>query len=432
VSRVISPSHGQPIAPPEGRLIDLLFGLSVALLFTNFEINVETEWVTIRFYPTIPIMAGTTLIGLMGFGRETAMARIASLSLLAFVAVHAGSALSLRFDNGIRELAQATIVFLFVTTFAARYATHPIHQFFKAFWPFALVILGYTIWWHVSQGLYYQWKRLDEPKALFDLLPLFAAAWIWTRPRFPIVLGTTALVLAGVLILLSGERKAYIAFLLALLLLLKPKHPITYLAPLIAVAGIYVAVELANSPYVERQVKTILAMVGIGPPPDSISSVQRAWQLHVGMILFHGAPIFGVGTNGFGEITQSSYYSDPNAYVGVHGEFLRILVENGVVGLATYSSMLLVALAKLLRPPPGLFPSSREYRMALLWFLSLLFYTSFEGANQLLMVLQYSLVYVPILNFGPAWRPPQTLSAPISVARPLSGAPRPIEATTPS
>ena len=117
----------------------------------------------------------------------------------------------------------------------------------------------------------------------------------------------------------------------------------------------------------------------------------------------------GVGTNGFGEITQSTYYSDPNAYVGVHGEFLRVLVENGVVGLSIYGAMLLSATARMLRPAPGLFPSSREYRMALLWFLSLLFYTSFEGANQLLMVLQYSLAYVPLLNFGPAWRPPHVV-----------------------
>lgn len=390
-------------------MIDLLFGISVALLFTNFEINLETDWVTIRFYPTLPLMALTTLIGLIGFGRETPLAKIVSPLLAAFATIHVFSAFSLRFDNGIRELTQAVLVFSFVTVFAARYATHPLHRFFKAFWPFALVILGYTIWWHVSQGLYYQWKRLDEPKALFDLLPLIAAAWLWTKPRFPIVLGSAVLLLVGVLILLSGERKAYIAFILAFILLLNPRHPIAYLAPLIALIAVYLAVEVSDSAYVERQVRTVLATFGIGAPPDSISSVQRAWQLHVGMILFKTSPIMGVGTNGFGEITQSTYYSDPNAYVGVHGEFLRILVENGIVGLSIYSAMLLSAAARMLRPAAGLFPSSREYRMALLWFLSLLFYTSFEGANQLLMVLQYSLAYVSLLNFGPAWRPPQVV-----------------------
>lgn len=425
MSFAIHHSRIEPLGESIGRAIDLLFGVSVALLFTNFEINLETDWVTIRFYPTVPLMALTTLIVLVGFGREVRLARLLSPLLAAVAAIHVFSAFSLRLDNGIREFTQAVLVYGFVTAFAARYATHPLHRFFRAFFPFAVVILGYTIWWHVSQGLYYQWKRLDEPKALFDLLPLMAAAWLWTKPRFPVAVGSAVLLLVGVLILLSGERKAYVAFIMAFVLMLNPRHPIAYLAPLIALVATYVAVEVADSAYVERQLRTLLSTIGIGAPPDSISSVQRAWQLHVGMILFKGSPILGVGTNGFGEITQATYYTDPNAYVGVHGEFLRILVENGVVALCVYVAMLASAAARISRPTAGLFPSSREYRMALLWFLSLLFYTSFEGANQLLMVLQYSLAYVPLLNFGPAWRPPsvaqaETAYAPLSLRPPTT------------
>jgi len=404
-------------APPAGRHIDFLFALSVALLFTNIEIRLDqyVEWLRIRIYPTLPVMALTTALALVGVGRERPLLRTLSWTLLLFAGVHVASAFSLRLSNGVRELLQGGLVFAFTLAFAARYSTHPLRQFAAMFAPMAAIIMAYNIGWHLVNGYYWGWKRLDEPKALFDLAPLLVAAWIWTRPRFPAVLGSLLLVGVGLLILLSGERKAYVAFGLALLLLLNPKHPAAYLAPLVGLAGLFVAVEVIDSAYVTRQVQTLLAAVGLGPTPDSISSVMREWQARVGIILFETSPVFGIGTNGFLEVTQREYTSAEYYYVGLHGEFLRILVENGVVGVAVYGAMLLFAASRLLRPAPGQFANSREYRTALLWFTSLLVYTSFEGANQLLMVLQFSLAYVPLLNFGPHWRPPP-LSAPAAAA----------------
>lgn len=413
-----SPTAEASPAPPRVGFIDVLFAVSTGLLFTSFQLYLPTEWVTIRFYPTVPLMVITTLVVVLGFGRERPILRTLSLPLCLFAGIYVLSAFSVGFDNGVRELVQATLVFGFVTAFAARYSTHSLRQFFKAFAPVAVLILGYTIYWHISNGFYFQWKRLGEPKALFDLLPLMAAAWIWSRNRFPAVLGVLLLALVGVLILLSGERKAYVAFILALALMLNPRHPLAYLAPLAALAGVYFAVQLFDVPYITRQVNTLLALVGLVPAPDSISSVQRAWQLHVGMILFNTSPLFGVGTNGFSEITRRMYSEN---FVGLHGEFLRILVENGIVGLTAYLLLLGGVVARLIRPLPGAFGASREHRVAWLWFLSLLVYTSFEGANQLLMVLQYSLAYVPLLNFGPTWRPPPAAAeSPRPASAPLA------------
>lgn len=403
------------VAAPKGWLIDLLFAISVGLLFTSFQVYIETEWVTIRFYPTIPIMVLTTLVVLVGLGRERPLLPLLSLPLLAFAVVHVLGAFRITFDNGVRELVQAAIVFAFVSAFAARYATHPLGRFFRLFLPIAFVILGYTIIWHLSQGYFFQWKRLGEPKALFDLLPLMVGAWIWSRRRFPVVTGVILLAVVAVLILLSGERKAYVAFGLLLLLMINPKHPMAYLAPMIVLAGLYGAVQLIDSPYVTRQVQTLLGAVGIGPAPETISGIQRAWQLHVGLKLFDTAPLFGIGTNGFSLFAQQTY---AETYIGLHGEFLRILVENGLVGLTIYGLLIAGVVFRLIRPSPGAYSSGREHRIAWLWFLSLFVYTSFEGANQLLMVLQYSLAYLPLLNFSAAWRPPYLPASAMPSASP--------------
>jgi hypothetical protein len=106
-------------------------------------------------------------------------------------------------------------------------------------------------------------------------------------------------------------------------------------------------------PYVEQQVESIFAPVSsaelrIYSPSEyfakSLSNAQRMFATNVGLELFFQSPITGVGTNAYQEIVRVRFsYLPPVMVNSIHSEFLRVLVENGVVGLIAFCLPLLRA-----------------------------------------------------------------------------------------
>jgi hypothetical protein len=418
-----------PIAPADETYrigqgwVDLLFALTVACLFTRAEIDTHIFYREFyyRVALSLPMMWATSAVVLIGLAKRAPLSPLLSLPLAAFALNHGLSAARLGGINGFREGAQALSVFAFALAFGARYTAVSIRRFVIFFAPMGAAIMAYNIEWHIERGYYYQWKRLYNPKALFDLLPLITAGFLLTRRKFPAVLAVVLMIAAGLLILLSGERKAYIAFIIAIAVMLNPRNPLAYLVPILAVIGIYIAVQLIGSHYVARQVQTILATVGIGDMPDSVSSTERAWQLHLGGILFHQHPWLGVGTNGYKAIAETEYSQTVYAGIGLHGELLRVTVENGILGLGLYLGFLVTSFLNIFRKSIRAERTSGEMRTAILWFLSLLFYVSFEGSNLLLMVMQYSMAYIWSMNLGRSDRvlaPRSYLVGPAALPRP--------------
>ncbi len=392
----------EPVAPAKtagSYLIDLLFATGAATLFFHAEIYVQVyRDVHIRVPLNAPLMIVTAVLTLIGFAKRSTLWATMNWFLLAFVTMHVLSAFRLGKDNGLREMAEAVMVFAFVLAFAARYSRASIYRFYLLFAPMAAAVMLYNIGWHVQQGYYFMWKRLYNPKALFDLLPLMVTGWLLTRAKFPVVLACVFMVGAGVIILLSGERKAYIAFIIAVALMLNPKNAGSYLVPVVGGFLVYLGVTLSGTPYLLRQVQTILAVVGIGPMPDSISSAERAWQIHLGLLFLRQNPLFGVGTNGFLRLSQSLYQANDFSEIGIHGEALRVLVEDGVLGLGVYVAFVVASAVQLFSPTLRAGRTSGEQRVAVLWFLSMLVYTSFEGSNLLVMAMQYTMGFVGKIN----------------------------------
>ncbi len=412
--------HGRPAAvrTAGSGLIDLMFAAAAATLFFHAEISLTlAQGFHVRAPLNAPLMVLASLLGLVGFVKRSSLAATMSWSLALFVTLHIVSAYRLGMVNGTRELTEAVMVFAFALSFGARYSRASIHRFYIFFLPMAAAIMFYNIGWHVSQGLYYMWKRLYNPKALFDLLPLLVAAWLLTRPKFPLMQAFVLMTMAGAIILLSGERKAYISFIIAIALMLNPKNAGSYLVPILAIVLVYAGVRVSGSPYVLRQVQTLLATIGIGPMPDSLSSAERAWQIHLGLLFLRQNPLFGVGTNGFLILSQSLYSANDFSQIGIHGEALRVLVEDGLVGLAIYLFFVASSAAQLFSPRLRAGRSSGEQRVAVLWFLSLLVYTSFEGSNLLVMAMQYSMGFVGKINFGRDDRAPLRTGQEEAVAR---------------
>ena len=415
------PRLASPVRDAGSRWIDLLFAAGAATLFFHAELDVRIyRDVYVHAPLNAPLMVVTAALGLLGFAKRSTLFATMSWGLLAFVTMHIASAFRLGADNGVREMVQAVMSFCFIYAFGARYSRASIWRFYVLFTPMAAAIMAYNIGWHVQQGYYYMWKRLYNPKALFDLLPLLVTGWLLTRRKFPLVQAMVFMVVAGAIILLSGERKAYIAFIIAIALMLNPKNAGSYLVPIAMGLLVYLGVKLSGSQYVLRQVQTLLATIGIGPMPYSVSSTERAWQIHLGILFLRQNPLFGIGTNGFMRISQTLYNASDYSQIGIHGEALRVLVEDGFLGLGVYLVFILSSAVQLFAPQYRAGRTSGEQRLAVLWFLSLLVYTSFEGSNLLVMAMQYSMGFVGKINMTRDDRAPlrsrQELAAAVAAA----------------
>ena len=69
----------------------------------------------------------------------------------------------------------------------------------------------------------------------------------------------------------------------------------------------------------------------------SYSNLQRAYVFDFSKKLILENPFLGVGTNNFVLILKDEFYYLPNSWMqGIHNEFLRVCVENGLFGLILY------------------------------------------------------------------------------------------------
>ena len=85
-------------------------------------------------------------------------------------------------------------------------------------------------------------------------------------------------------------------------------------------------------------------------PGDTPSDVQRAFSLHVSSQMLAEHPLLGVGTNQYEAIVDETYPTAPEELrLAIHGEFQRILTENGLVGFSLYSLIWVAAWARLSR-----------------------------------------------------------------------------------
>ena len=111
------------------------------------------------------------------------------------------------------------------------------------------------------------------------------------------------------MLLLSGERKALVIYLI-LTALLFARGRLALIVPALAAAfvGLLLLSTVVENPYLQRQIRTLVDPGGTGNyeyvlatgrylPGDTPSDVQRAFALHLSSQMFAEHPLFGVGTN---------------------------------------------------------------------------------------------------------------------------------------
>jgi len=334
--------------------------LAVAVLSLMLPLRMETGLILVRPFEFL------IALGMLGWplvaARRGVRVPVGLLLLLPYFLWHVASATVGGPRNTAREALQVLVVTMFAFLLAQEAPRLDLKRLSRRLLLGMAAIAAGTIGWHVAHGYWVGWKQLPDPRLAFVFLPLLLAGLILfaeaeKRRRLHFVW-------AGMLPLLvmSGERKALVIYLI-LTALLFARGRLALIAPALAAAfvGLLLLSTVVENPYLQKQIRTLVEPGGTGNydyvlatgrylPGDTPSGVQRAFALHVSGQMFAEHPLLGVGTNQYEAIVDETY---PNASqdlrLGIHGEFQRILTENGLVGFSLYVLIWVAAWARLSR-----------------------------------------------------------------------------------
>ena len=251
-----------------------------------------------------------------------------------------------------------------------------------------------------------------------------------------------AWVCLGLIVFFSGERKALIVFgILSAALIARGR----LLSSLYVIAGAFAVLvllsDLVDDPYLSRQIRTVTDPVETGDfttaiatgeaaTGDTRSNAQRGFAIALARELISQNLVFGVGTNAYEQIVETRFAYLPSFLrSGIHGEFLRVLTENGLIGLVAYLAIWLVTSLRtrtVLRRAvqQRLLTASQASLLQIVIFVPCLLYISFEASGT------HSLIVLALVSLLPdgihAWLKPAPLRRPLPAMRtapPLS-APR--------
>jgi hypothetical protein len=334
--------------------------LAAAILSLMLPIRMETGLLLVRPFEFLIAM------GMLGWpliaARRGVRVPVGLLLLLPYLTWHVASASVGGPRNTAREALQVFVVTMFAFLLAQEAPRLDLKRFSRRLLlGIAAIALG-TIVWHIAHGYWVGWKQLPDLRLSFVFLPfvlagliLFAEAERRRRLHF---------FWAGMfpVLLMSGERKALVIYLI-LSALLFARGRLALIVPALAAAfvGLLLLSTLVENPYLQRQVRTLVDPGGTGNyeyvlatgrylPGDTPSDVQRAFALHVSSQMFAEHPLFGVGTNQYEAMVGETYPNAPeDMQLSIHGEFQRILTENGLVGFSLYLLIWAAAWARLAR-----------------------------------------------------------------------------------
>jgi len=328
---------------------------------------------------------------------------------------HGLSAFTVSPENGIRELLQIAVIVVFGWCVVALL---PILNLKRIGMYLLFGMTAVTVWsivWHLQHGFTTGWKRLLDPKTTFTFLPaaLGCAMMFANQNRKRLYFGLWLLL--GMVIVLSGERKALVIYVLITgALLARGRFSLVPILIVGAAAGASLAFLAAGNAYLSTQLQSFIDPLNVrnnfdavvrGVTPLSFSNSQRLFAMELGKQLIAENPIIGIGTNGYVDrLAQQFSYVPKFLRVGIHGEPLRVLVENGVVGLTLYLSFWIVSIGATLKSCRQLafawsFPSNAALTLFTMLVTPAAFYSLFEGGGtHMFMVGLLVSLYPALLN----------------------------------
>ena len=371
--------------------------LAVAALSLMLPIRMETGLVLVRPFEFL------IALGLLGWpliaARRGVHVPVGLLLLLPFFLWHVASATVGGQQNTAREGLQVLVVTLFAFLLAQEAPRLDMARLSRRLLLGMAAIAAGTILWHFAHGYSVGWKQVPDPRLAFAFLPVLLAGLILfaegRRRR------TLLFVWAGMfpLLVMSGERKALVIYLI-LTALLFARGRLALIAPALAAAfvGLVLLSTVVENPYLQKQIRTLVEPGGTGNyqyvlatgqylPGDTPSDVERAFARHNSRQMLAEHPLFGVGTNQYIEIVDETYPNLPKELgLEIHGEFQRILTENGLVGLSLYLLVWAAAWARLARVlrgavDRGRLTSTQARVLPLLIFIPLALFVATEASG---------------------------------------------------
>jgi hypothetical protein len=399
--------------------------LAIAVLSLMLPIRMETGLILVRPFEFL------IALGMLGWpliaARRGVRVPVGLLLLLPYFLWHVVAATVGGPRNTAREALQVLVVTMFAFLLAQEAARLDLKRLSRRLLLGMAAIAAGTILWHIARGYWVGWKELPDPRLAFVFIPLLLAGLI----LFAEVEKRRSLhfVWAGMfpLLLMSGERKALVIYLI-LTALLFARGRLALIAP--AAAGAFVGLLLLSTvvenPYLQKQIRTLVEPGGTGNyeyvlatgrylPGDTPSDVQRAFAFDVSKQMFAEHPLFGVGTNQYSEIVGETFPSLPEELrLGIHGEFQRILTENGLVGFSLYVLIWVAAWARLTRvmrgaADRGRLTSTQVRVLPLLLFIPLALFVGTEASGTRAFVGAIVISLLPELVGGALARAPRPM-----------------------
>jgi O-Antigen ligase len=400
--------------------------LAVAVLSLMLPLRMETDLLLVRPFEFL------IALGLLGWPLIAAKRGVrvpaGLLLLLPYFLWHVASATAGGEQNTVREGVQVLVVTAFAFLLAQEAFRLDATRISRRLLLGTATVAAGTIAWHVAHGYPVGWKQLPDPRLAFVFLPaLVAGTILFAKAEKQRALHV---VWAGMfpLLVMSGERKALVVYLI-LTALLFARGRLALLVPAVAAAfvGLLLLSTVIENPYLEKQMHTLVEPGGTGNyeyvlatgrylPGDTPSNVQRAFSRHVSRQLFAEHPFVGVGTNQYLSIVEETYPSLPNELrLEIHGEFQRILTENGLVGFALYVAVWIAAWARLSRVLRGALAhraltSTQARVLPLLLFMPLALFVGTEASGTRAFVGVILISLLPELATGALGRAPRPVA----------------------
>lgn len=223
----------------------------------------------------------------------------------------------------------------------------------------SIIAVG-AVFYHFSIGEMFRFKDLGEPKYTFGIMTSLLVVRLLVGESRRKVLLTLLVVVAIILTLASGERKGWIALVIAVAIVaglsLLVSHGgaissrlVLAFAAMVPIAGVVLLfLQLSETSYIDEQIETIVGLSSMSTNEENliysdhikISNRVRYFMTTRAIEYIENNPVFGIGTDQLKDNLEYDYPFLPKIFfVGAHNEYLRFGAENGVPSLIVYSIM---------------------------------------------------------------------------------------------
>lgn len=267
-------------------------------------------------------------------------------------------------NQGIQRSAQGFIV-VFSAMSAVKYVANLDNldrtRFMVLFSSINVAIIIHVIIYHLLNNHFATWKYLRDTKFAFSILILIIFFWEDRIRSISAALWISLLLTVVVIVLLSGERKAYLLAALAYpLSRSRWSTIIAVMAAGLAITALFVSVSPGS--YVARQLQSALNKSDLENISNRHFFTVQAIADHSDLIraftnrnadrLFREHLWLGVGATGYVTWARETYGStseNRGLSMNVHGERNRVPVESGIVGITIALSFLVAAGSRVIR-----------------------------------------------------------------------------------